>query len=1280
MFQVSTTMFKTLSIFVLFSTLLTSSDAKNHHHHKHRHHVNTNINVATDPALTAASSDATVNRFQNSSTLSASVRSPEETDKTALSICRQFCECSTDNKLIECHDMQRLWSLITRGGEFEDDFSIFRVKVSDPHIEVIGLEFSLEKGSANALSKIKDLVLDDFSSLTSIHPSFFTRLLPSVERLTVSDGDNKLREVTIGYLPRLQELKVRGKNIRKVTGCDDSETYCFDPEFMKLLEVPTLTLVHMGLPDDITTVEILPNEVESAEEGDAHLFEGKTVEFLKYIMKSETNFPLLFEKITVNEEFYFELPEMENDQLELIIADVHKNPSLYARMKIKIQKSDFLFPVYYKSCPECDYDEIYASLQKSGACVEEKKYLEKFNPNLSDLQNEDITIRGIYIDIDDVIKKVKSYKTRPKNTLTVYTFIAKKPKFKTIDFHIRIFYGVLDGHSSIQQHIILPSHTSSTTFSTQEMFGTALKYAKRLDPIFVQSYSTCIAKLAADYKKNSPTRFLKNSAPWEMFMNLPNTGIYATTKDALTNSRASAIQGLLTKYMNMLAAEKHTLNKIPYTSIDVQRELAHILLTSAENILEKKRNFSSLVSLDDMKDKSPDNVKKILDSVNEAEIRLWRDEQEKAMSLATIVNKQRDLYDEELQKILDALREVKSSYEEIEKEFKAKAEFFADGAMSRHAVTWADASSELTSSLVSVINLGRFDMSQVSESKTVSGKVLRKLNSLKNVLTKILHTQKKMKRIGKIFRKIEKVYHDKFDILKADLRQIKTDQVSAKDYGSFSDLLNRFTEGVQSMDDIADGVLAVYKARKVEDHEVSTYSKDDVLFTEEINIMDPGEEISAKDIIQWENVRNKIDGLFGQHTVLEIPEAGDYKAAMFNMVTKGKAMMQLKLDECKLMADIGFADRAYWAYIEEYASLGLSVHEAHSSRKARRIDYSDEKAESEYETQYNKIEKDLYSEEFIAKLKIISAKHEFCQGYYYYHLKRCPDKYNMDIYTSLEDMIKIYRSLVLDQSIRELSSFQPAPQFFNNIAVFIRREENCQCVQGPYSTLKSVAGRTTSLKEQKLFRGESIKACFTERTKPYNDDDKNDMFDKLDRCNMDRLKRFSKENTISFDIPINFMKAFDHYERVRIEEVRVILDGIKTKSGKVVMKIENSGLLEDRYKGHVFQFLGAPWIRTYEYCSKDMRQNENEVSDEVPSVCLSRKFKTLVSTNTLENLDAFYPNPTLFSTWVISVPKADNPGLDLSELKSIQINFSGNLLMGRGNYSLYDIYGNPPKK
>ena len=63
-------------------------------------------------------------------------------------------------------------------------------------------------------------------------------------------------------------------------------------------------------------------------------------------------------------------------------------------MKIKMNKAKFVFPVYYKSCVECDYDDVYSTLHKTGTCTEEKKYLERYNPDLNDLKTQDITIRG----------------------------------------------------------------------------------------------------------------------------------------------------------------------------------------------------------------------------------------------------------------------------------------------------------------------------------------------------------------------------------------------------------------------------------------------------------------------------------------------------------------------------------------------------------------------------------------------------------------------------------------------------------------------------------------------------------------------------------------------------------------------------------------------------------------------------------------------------------------------------------------------------------------------
>ena len=48
-----------------------------------------------------------------------------------------------------------------------------------------------------------------------------------------------------------------------------------------------------------------------------------------------------------------------------------------------------------------------------------------------------------------------------------------------------------------------------------------------------------------------------------------------------------------------------------------------------------------------------------------------------------------------------------------------------------------------------------------------------------------------------------------------------------------------------------------------------------------------GEEITTTDILQWDEVREKMEKLFNRRILVQIPETGKYKATMFNMVTKG---------------------------------------------------------------------------------------------------------------------------------------------------------------------------------------------------------------------------------------------------------------------------------------------------------------------------------------------------------------------------------------------------------
>ena len=412
--------------------------------------------------------------------------------------------------------------------------------------------------------------------------------------------------------------------------------------------------------------------------------------------------------------------------------------------------------------------------------------------------------------------------------------------------------------------------------------------------------------------------------------------------------------------------------------------------------------------------------------------------------------------------------------------------------------------------------------------------------------------------------------------------------------------------------------------------------------------------------------------MIDEDILLGIPESADYLAALFNIILKAKTLAQLKLDQSNLMSDIILADKSYWEFIEEAAALTKATGDIKKAKIVRSQDTSMDKLKDEYKGHYMKTEKYIYYATFINKLRIIEAHNEYCQGYYYYFLHKCPDEYNIDIFTPLDDVITKYGSLVLDMSVRKPQYFETQPQSFSDIVISVKKEDNCKCVSTPYDGLKGIQkNRNITEKEKSKFKSSSKLACFPHRRPRAQT---TDVLEKLVRCTMGQIETLIQYNSISIEVPVNYRDDFTNYERVRIDEVKVNIIGAKSANGKIVATIANSGITQDRYHGDVYNFYGNPRIRRYEYCGQNVRKESErgeESGEELPSDCQHKSHKTIVSTNTHADFKGAEVKPTLFSTWVIRVPDEENKGLDLSQVTGVEISFSGSLLNGHTDYSNY---------
>ena len=140
------------------------------------------------------------------------------------------------------------------------------------------------------------------------------------------------------------------------------------------------------------------------------------------------------------------------------------------------------------------------------------------------------------------------------------------------------------------------------------------------------------------------------------------------------------------------------------------------------------------------------------------------------------------------------------------------------------------------------------------------------------------------------------------------------------------------------------------------------------------------------------------------------------------------------------------------------------------------------------------------------------------------------------------------------------------------------------------------------------------------------------------------VKTLRTTGTTTIPLPLE-LSQFRGLDRVRLTTVRVWLVGINaSEEYPVNLKLTTSGVYADRIKGQSFQFATQPLTYGFIY--------NGAVGD--PS--------GITIDGTVDEHDRYlYFQPTPFTQWTISAAAADNPGVDLSTLTSIRMEFAGSI-------------------
>ncbi|MBO1347834.1 MAG: hypothetical protein EBE86_010755 [Hormoscilla sp. GUM202] len=146
------------------------------------------------------------------------------------------------------------------------------------------------------------------------------------------------------------------------------------------------------------------------------------------------------------------------------------------------------------------------------------------------------------------------------------------------------------------------------------------------------------------------------------------------------------------------------------------------------------------------------------------------------------------------------------------------------------------------------------------------------------------------------------------------------------------------------------------------------------------------------------------------------------------------------------------------------------------------------------------------------------------------------------------------------------------------------------------------------------------------------------------------LETFKKNKklvwTISKQEPV-----FESLDRVRLDKVRVWLDGAKHKdsNGTIYISISTDGRYYDRLGSKEYQFVGEPVRRFFQY---------------IPNDKLTTDEKIQLDGDVTEQFRDAYFRPTPFTTWIISLPddNSNNQRVDLTNITQIRVEFAGSAI------------------
>ncbi|XP_065642442.1 uncharacterized protein LOC136074071 [Hydra vulgaris] len=862
----------------------------------------------------------------------------------------------------------------------------------------------------------------------------------------------------------------------------------------------------------------------------------------------------------------------------------------------------------------------------------------------------------------------------------------------------------------------------------------SMKSFEMADPIFTRAITTCLVMNIGLYHKTSPSALLSDNKQLSTWYNVIQNSLEFNESlyDSLEVSRTQTAFKHLKDFIMLSDNMNAQITRVPSLSLQVLSENIQILSQAGRDIRDKSKHFETSLNFKNMGKGSDFKSEEIMQAIADSKIAILEASKQKSVSLGEIeLRKQHDI-EKQWNQSNELITFLTKEFEKFQKEVEVETVKFKRGVILATGLAVAEAAAEAVNCILGIFS-GGFNPAKalntarkVTKLATIIPKIINALKKIADLIFKrklLATTFKKVKESWKIMSpKLTDFFNRQKMLLRDAWYNVKTvyDEKTTKQLIEVKKFFETSGAIVKSTQDIVSNTVNSIKAARtvwvgydVDDPTPTTTSNKVFNLTQNISTIEEalklfrndeenaarnqGETMNLIDVFQWRIAKEQVTGMIDTTLSDDVPEATGYRTALLKMLTTGEAKTQAILNQALLETSFSASVEARKLYINESISAGKEILKTEEGLK-KREETSDRTSLDEIETKHSLLDLDIEWEKFAIKLELVRSNEEYCNAYYYFHLEKCQDDLRIRPSDDLEKILSI-QNMLLYQSNVKLQDLFPPPQTFTDLTLTFKKEKYCDCfISSNNETTNDtiIMENISELKDKRERELNSsykqIKACLEGINVKIDGGEQTEIHKKINNmltsCKSSPIESVKESKQFIYNVDID-SSYFEGHERVRIDEVKVIFKGAKTKGGVIKVYAESSGISEDRYKDHCFKFIGDRWIRLLSYYSENVSASKKAVADKnKQSSKRGKKLNKLISEklDTLEtllqkqgkkemeqvtiieagnihkNFEGLFTSPTVFTTWLFILPEKLNPGLNLTNLIEIELKFSGSFI------------------